>query len=197
MFVQIIRARTSDPGGVVKHGERWQAELRPGAEGYLGSTSGVSADGETVAVVRFADEDAANRNAARPEQGEWWSGMEKLLENPAFVGSSDVELLHGGGSDEAGFVQVMEGTYTDEDRLRSLLGDEAEEALSTFRPDLLGASLILHDGRFTQVNYFTSEAEARENEQKDPPAEMAEQMAEMGQVMTVETFIDLTEPQIY
>ena len=169
MFGQVIRAKTNDPDGVRKHSDRWYEELRPGAEGFLGATAGVSADGETVSIVRFADEDAARRNSERPEQAEWWSDMEKLLEGVTFAESSDVETLHGGGSDDAGFVQVMEGSYTDADTLRRLTSD-AGEMLAKLRPDLLGALLVLHDdNRFTQVAYFTSESDARENEAKDVP----------------------------
>jgi len=196
MFVQIIRARTSDPDGVRRQGQRWQEELQPGAEGFVGSTAGVSADGEVVTIARFADEDAARRNSDRPEQGEWWAGMEKLLDEPRFAESSDVELLHGGGSNDAGFVQVMEGTCSDPDRLRSTIAD-AERMLKEHRPDLIGVLTAFHDGRFTQVNYFTSEAEARENEKKDPPPEATEQMAAMGEIMSVDSYIDLTEPQLF
>ena len=140
MFVQVIRATTKDPEGVRKHGDRWYEELRPGAEGFLGMTAGVSTDGKTRSIVRFADEGAARRNAERPEQGEWWAGMEKLLDGVTFAESTEVETLHGGGSDDAGFVQVMEGTYTDADALRSMTAD-AGEMLSKVRPDLLGVLL--------------------------------------------------------
>ena len=45
MFVQVIEARTSDPEGLRKQLDKWMAELRPGATGYIGTTSGVAADG--------------------------------------------------------------------------------------------------------------------------------------------------------
>ena len=42
--------------------------------------------------------------------------------------------------------------------------------MAGFRPDILGSMMIGHeDGRWTQVLYFTSEAEAREGERKEPP----------------------------
>ena len=47
MFVQVIEARTSDPEGLRKQLDKWMAELRPGATGYIGTTSGVAADGRT------------------------------------------------------------------------------------------------------------------------------------------------------
>ena len=54
----------------------------------------------------------------------------------------------------------------------------------------------LHDGgRFTTAVYFTSEAEARAGEAKEVPAELREQLAEMGSLMASETtYYDLREP---
>ena len=63
MFVQVIEGRTTDPAAIIEHGDRWQREVRPGAIGYLGVTAGVTADGRTVAIVRFEDEASARANA--------------------------------------------------------------------------------------------------------------------------------------
>ena len=40
MFVQVIKGRTSDADGLRRQDERWRAELRSGAKGFLGSTFG-------------------------------------------------------------------------------------------------------------------------------------------------------------
>ncbi len=69
MFVQVITARTSDAAQVRAALDRWNEELAPGAEGWLGSTSGVTEDGRLVALARFESEEAAQRNSDRPEQG--------------------------------------------------------------------------------------------------------------------------------
>ena len=62
-----------------------------------------------------------------------------------------------------------------------------------FRPDIIGGvEGFEDDGTFVMAMYFTSEAEAREGEQKPLPADM-QTMMEEGQANTTEmTFIDLT-----
>ena len=46
--------------------------------------------------------------------------------------------------------------------------------------------------------YFTSEADAREGERKELPAELAAQMEEMNQLSVGEPeFFDLTQPWLY
>ena len=114
MFVQVIEGRTKDPDGVIEMTERWQKELRPGAIGYLGVTAGVTADGRTIAIVRFEDEASARANSERPEQTAWFEGMAKLYDGaPTFTESSDITEWMGGGSNDAGFVQVMKSTGVD------------------------------------------------------------------------------------
>jgi hypothetical protein len=196
MFVQVIEGRTSDPAGVIEHGERWQQEVRPGAIGYLGVTAGVTADGRTIAVVRFEDEASARANAARPEQTAWFETMAKLYDGePAFTESSDVTEWMGGGSDDAGFVQVMK--FTGVDRVQMEKMDAAFEPFASQRPDLLGGLRIWTgpDSCF-DVAYFTSEAEARRGEQADVPDEMHELMAEFQGIGEPE-YIDLTDPQLH
>ena len=61
MFVQVIQGRTSDAQGLRAAVDRWHEELAPGAEGWLGSTGGVTEDGRAIAVVRFETEEAARR----------------------------------------------------------------------------------------------------------------------------------------
>jgi hypothetical protein len=70
------------------------------------------------------------------------------------------------------------------------------EAMKDFRSDILGSVMIGHDqGRWTQVLYFTSEAEAREGEQKEPPAEWQATMAELMTLGVGDTvFLDLRRP---
>ena len=99
MFVQIIEGRTSDADGLRRQVDRWQAEVRPGAAGYLGVTSGVAADGRSIAIVRFESEADARANSDRPEQSAWWSETEKYLgDDVSFTESSDVTPFLGGGS---------------------------------------------------------------------------------------------------
>ena len=69
MFIQIIQGRCSRPEDLRKVLDRWEAELAPGAEGWLGGTYGMTDDGMFVAVVRFDSRESAMANGARPEQG--------------------------------------------------------------------------------------------------------------------------------
>ena len=45
MFVQVISGRVRDAEQLRTRMDRWIAELSPNAEGWLGSTTGVTADG--------------------------------------------------------------------------------------------------------------------------------------------------------
>ena len=196
MFVQVIRGRTSDPEGLRAQVDRWAEEVGPGAIGFLGVTSGVTADGEAVLIARFEDEPSAEANAARPEQTAWWQEVEKLHDGaPTFAESSDVHLMLGGGSDDAGFVQVMEGTIADPEAAAQFEG-ATEHILRDLRPDLLGSVRVNHgDGRFTEAAYFTSEGDARANEQAEPP-EGIEGFSDYLENVKVERYLDLTDPII-
>jgi len=196
MFVQVIEGRTSDPGGIAAHGERWQQELRPGAVGFLGVTAGVTADGRSITIARFEDESSARANADRPEQTAWFEGMAKLYDGePSFTESTDVTEWLGGGSDDAGFVQVMKFTGVDRSRVEEL--DTAFEPFAAQRPDLLGGFRVwTGPDSCLDVAYFTSEADARKGEQAEMPEELQKLMADMQDLGEPEYF-DLTDPQIH
>src|SRR6266480_2398085 len=99
MFVQLITGRTSDPEGLIRQLTRWDEEIKPGAIGFLGSTGGVTADGEMIGVVRFASAEAAQQNGARAEQTAWWNETEKFFDGqPTFRNTTDVTGLLAGGS---------------------------------------------------------------------------------------------------
>src|SRR4051794_27827046 len=166
MFVQVIEAKLKDPDLLQRQLERWRKEIKPGAKGYLGSTSGATADGNSIAVIRFDSEAAARANSERPEQGAWWNETSKAFDGePTFTESSDVEELFGGGSNDAGFVQVMIGKAKDPAAFRAW-GKQHEDRLRELRPDLIGGiDAWQPDGSFISTAYFTSEAEARKNEQ--------------------------------
>jgi hypothetical protein len=196
MFVQVIEGRTSNPAGLIEKGERWQRDVRPGAIGYLGVTAGVTADGRAVAIVRFADEASARANSERPEQTAWFEGMANLYDGePTFTESSDVTEWMGGGSDDAGFVQVMKSTGVDRAQLEKM--DAAFEPFAGQRPDLLGGLRIwTGPDSCIDVAYFTSEADARKGEQAEMPDEMKELMSEFAEMGETE-YLDLTDPQLH
>jgi hypothetical protein len=197
MFVQIIEGRTGDAEGLERQGERWQAEVKPGAVGYLGVTSGVTDDGKAITIARFESEEAARANSQRPEQGAWWSEMAKYYDgDPTFTESSDVQELLGGGSNDAGFVQVMKSRGVDRARMARL--DEQLTRFAGVRPDLLGGVRVwTGPDSCVEVNYFSSEAEAREGETKELPPELQEMMGEFQDLMKNTEFLDLRHPQLH
>jgi hypothetical protein len=195
MFVQIIEGRTDDAEGLRRQVDRWQAEVRPGATGYLGVTAGVTADGRSIAIVRFESEAAARANSDRPEQSAWWSETEKYLGDVSFTESSDVTPFLGGGSDTAGFVQVMKVSGVDRAKVERL--DASFEPFGNLRPDLLGGLRIwTGPDSYVEAAYFTSEAEARKGEQTELPEELQATMAEFQEIVAKTEFLDLTDPQL-
>jgi len=199
MFVQVIQGRTSDAEQLRAAMDRWTRELAPGAHGWLGSTGGVTEDGRFIALARFESEEAARRNSDRPEQDRWWSDTAKLFDGAVtFRDSSDVTVDLPGDPDQAGFVQIMQGRGTDPDRVRELMSQDADK-WAEFRPDILGSLAVGHDGgAYTMAIYFTSEADAREGERKELPAELTAQMEEMNKLSVGEPeFFDLTQPWLF
>ena len=199
MFVQVIKGRVGDPARVKAALDRWAEELAPGAEGWLGTTAGVTEDGRFIAAARFESEDAARRNSDRPEQDRWWSETSRLFDGePSFSDSSEVDVDTNGDPATATFVQVMQGRTSDPERARRMMADDSTD-WSSFRPDMLGSVAAGHDGgAYTMVMWFTSEAEAREGERKEPPPELKAQMEEMGSLSVGEPeFFDLKDPWMY
>jgi hypothetical protein len=193
MFVQIINGKVKDAEEVRRHDERWRTEVMPGAKGFLGSTIGVADDNRVFAFVRFSDEAAARANSDRAEQSAWWSEFEKCLDGtPTFRESNDVALLFDGGSDKAGFVQVMEGSVTDRAKAEAFETPEMLDELRKARPDLIGSVRAWFDGgRFVDVAYFTSEADARKGEKSEAFSGPSDQYMELFGEMT---FLDLRDP---
>ena len=198
MFIQVIQGKVSDADRLRRCMDRWTEELQPGAVGYLGTTSGLCNDGTFIALARFESEEAARRNSNRPEQGAWWAETEKLFDGPAqFTESSDVEMFLAGGSDDAGFVQVMKVAGVDRAKVKE--GDKQFEPVAgDLRPDLIGGVRVwTGPDSMIEANYFTSEAEARAGESKPPPAEFAEGFADFMEMMSKAEFIDFSNPYLH
>jgi hypothetical protein len=70
---------------------------------------------------------------------------------------------------------------------------EAEKVLGAARPDVIGEVVAIHDDgdTYTDAVYFSSEEEARANEQKAMPEGAAEMMAEMESALEVSEYLDL------
>lgn len=194
MFIQVIEGRTSHKEGLTRQNDRWQADLAPGAEGYLGMTGGVASDGTVIMLARFESEAAAKANSQRSEQGSWWNETAKYFDGDVtFRNCTDVDVELLGDPNEAGFVQVMQGVATDKARVREL-GPQVSAGVAELRPDVLG-NLVAWDGdHFTQAVYFRSEDEARQGETKmqEAPAELLELL----NLAPASSYIDLTDPWI-
>jgi hypothetical protein len=101
----------------------------------------------------------------------------------------------GGGSNDAGFVQVMKSAGVDRAQVERM--DAAFESFTGERPDLLGGLRIWTGAdSCIDVAYFTSEEEARKGEQAEMPEELTALMSEFVQAGETE-YLDLTNPQLH
>ncbi len=193
MFVQFIKGRVADVGRFHTQAARWSTELRPGAIGFLGSTWGLTDDGTMFLAARFESAEAAARNTARPEQAAWWEATADVFDEVLFRDCTDVDTILGGGSDQAGFVQVISGRVKDQATARATL-KSVEGRLAAARPEILGGVMGWHGdgGGFTQVMYFRSEQAAHAAEAGQADADLDRQYQEM--MADPPSFIDLNEP---
>lgn len=195
MFIQVIQGTCNDGDRLHQRMDLWRDQLEPGASGFLGGTYGLTDDNEFIGVVRFDSKESAMRNSARAEQGAWWAETEKCFDGPVtFHDCDDVHLMLDGGSDQAGFVQVIQGRISDPEKFRMMM-DRPMDMLHEQRPEIIGGTMAVdQDGFFTQTISFTTEAEAREGEQKEMPAQMRGEMDDMQTSMTDVSFHDLHHP---
>ena len=194
MFIQVISGKVADANLLKQQNERWLADLKPGATGYLGFTGGTTPDGRSIAIARFESEAAAQANSERYEQGQWWDATAAAYDGtPTFTNCTIVDLPFGGGSNDAGFVQVIQGRAKDRETVRKFV-QEGQDQLKTARPDILGMVIAWHGDTndFTQAVYFTSEAETRKQESATEGEDMRQQYMDMFDGPP--TFFDLTEP---
>jgi hypothetical protein len=174
-------------------------ELAPEATGWLGTTAGVTADGRFIALARFESADSARHNSESPAQDKWWHEFSSLFSDGAtFRDTEDVTVGVFGDPDTAGFVQVIRGRASNPARVRELMATDPA-AWVAFRPELIGSVFSLYDdGGFSTAFYFTSEAEAREGERKEPPAELKAQVEELDSFdAEPPEYFDLTDPWLH
>lgn len=195
MFIQAIRGKVGDETALRSALDRWKADLMPNAVGYLGTTAGITDDGTFVAMARFESPDAARANSERSEQGAWWAEMEKCFAGEVdFLDCPNVRTWLDGGSDDAGFVQIMSGRSSDVARLHDMMSSRAEQVREG-RPEIIGGLMLdPGDGRWIDVIYFRSEQAAREGEQKEMPEEMRAEMEQVRQLMGEVKYYDLRDP---
>jgi hypothetical protein len=99
-----------------------------------------------------------------------------------------------GGSDDAGFVQVIQGRVSDPDRFRDFMSQPMDE-LRQARPEILGGTIAIEpDGTFTQTVAFTTESAAREGESKEMPDDVRAATEEEFSAMQDVHYLDLHHP---
>lgn len=193
MFIQIIQGPCTREDELRALAESWRTEVgEQGDTGFLGGTYGFTDDHQFVGVVRFENREKAMANSQRPEQTAWSERMMALMDGPVtFHDCDDVTLMMDGGSDSAGFVQVIQGKVADMAKLKSMVS-MGTETLHRERPEILGGTLAIEpDGTFTETIFFTDEAAARAGEKKEMPAEIADTLQN---AMRDVTYLDLHHP---
>ena len=189
MFIQVIQAKSSKRDEVRALMQEWDAATDNEASGFLGATNGFTDDGTFIGVVRFESKEKAMANSARPETDAMAKRLAELMDGPPeFHDCEDVTVWRDGGSDDAGFVQVIQGRTDDPERLKEVMAADADE-MRAQRPDIIGGTFALEaDGSFTNTVAFTDEASAREGESKGGPPE------EIQSLMQDLKFYDLHDP---
>lgn len=171
MFVQVVRGVVSGPGEAFARLDHWLTHLAPGAHGWLGTTAGVSADGELVSFVRFATADDARHSSDRVEQGQWWAETAGIFTGDVtFDNHDDVHLFGNGGSDAAGVVEALLGRVHRR-RGQADLADQLGAAGLGLGPSVIGGLVGVHqDGNFVQAVYFCDPADGPPSGSLDPLA---------------------------
>lgn len=127
--------------------------------------------------------------------GAWWAEAERCFDGPVtFMDCAEVSEWMGGGSDEAGFVQVMEGHTTDAHRMVDVMA-EVGDRVHEMRPEIIGGTLC-SDGEagYVQAVYFTSEQDARLHEKMEIPDDLRSLFEEETELMGEVTYYDMREP---
>lgn len=195
MFIQVIQGSCRDADALHRQMELWREEIGPTAEGWLGGTYGITDDNTFIGVVRFESKDAAARNSARPEQGDWWARTQESFEGDVtFHDCDEVATFLDGGSDDAGFVQVIQGRVSDPAPFRTFM-NQPMDSLRAARPEIIGGSFALApDGHFIETVAFLSEAAAREGENKEMPEDVGKAWEDAMALMQDVTYLDLRHP---
>lgn len=193
MFIQMVQGTCTREDEMHSLVDGWCATMseRPG---WLGGTYGFTDDNRFVGVVRYDSEQSCRENCMRDDAGAWWAQAETLFDGaPEIHQSEDVTMMLDGGSDNAGFVQVMRGRMLDADKFRHFSSDtEMTNMLHQARPEIIGATLLFEpDGSFTETISFTDETTARVGEKQEMPADM--EMDWQSTIADVE-YLDLHHP---
>jgi hypothetical protein len=192
MLIQMVQGRCSRQDEMRGLVDDWCSAMAD-QPGWLGGTYGFTDDDRFIGVVRFDSLEACRDAATMDGAGLWWAGAEALCNGSCQIDEAqDVSMMLEGGSDDAGFVQVMRGQVTDADKLRHLMSDEMTSMLHQARPEILGATLAIEpDGHFVETVAFTDESSARKGEQTEMPDDVR---AELESAMAEVEYLDLHRP---
>ena len=194
MYAHVVRGRTRAGARADEAWQRWVADVAPLASGWRDTTGGTTAQGEVVAVTRFSSARDAQRTLSLPQHRSWWDATLAELDGEADVmESDDVTPPESVVDPSAGFVQMMMATVADRPGVERV-EEEIDEPFKRWRPDLLGGYRVWMLGsRLLAVDYFTSEAEARAGERRQPPPEVAEAMPRWLEHMADVEWFDLAQ----
>jgi len=193
VFIQMVQGACSQEDDMRMLVDEW-CERMGDVPGWLGGTYGFTDDGHFVGVVRYESATACKETCAASDAGAWWAAAEEMFDRPPEIHQSeDVMIMLDGGSDAAGFVQVMRGKVGNSDTLRRIMTDQdMTSMLHQARPDILGATMLIEDdGTFTETISFTDEDSARKGETMEMPAEVA---ADLQEAMAEVDYYDLHKP---
>ena len=137
MFIQIMQGKCSREDEMRAALDRWRAECEPAAEGWLGGTYGFTDDGTFVGVIRFASEEAAMRNSARPEQGRWWTLHQA---RPEIVGATFAV------EDDGTFTETV--AFTDEATARANESTEMPQEMGNWEEQA-----TMHDVQYMDLHH--------------------------------------------
>jgi hypothetical protein len=193
VFLQVHRATVNDTDGAHECLDRWVTALRSDP-GWLGTTAGVTDDGQSFTLTRYSSAAAVHDAETRGARDAWHAEMSHLSAHPlACQDCGQVIMQLHGDSPDAGFVQLVQGRLADLDRLEHAL-EVAGPWEADARSDIIGGLLGLHgDGGFTQIVYFTSLDDARAGEGRAAPREAEE----VGALVSDLAYFDLRWPWAY
>ncbi len=160
MFVQVVRGVVADGAAAFARLDQWRQHLAPGAAGWLGTTAGISADDELVALVRFSTTADARASNDRVEQGMWWAESAVVFAGDVtFDNYEEVTLFGDGGSDAAALVEVVAGRAQRPGARLPLAAALAAKGLERGRSVIGGLVGVHTDGRLMQAVYFGDAAD--------------------------------------
>lgn len=193
MFIQMVEGACTQHDDMRMLIDEW-CDRMADEPGWLGGTYGFTDDDRFIGVGRYESAAAWQQCCAAKDAGMWWAASEELFDSmPEIHQSEDVMMMLDGGSDQAGFVQVMRGKVGNPDKLRRMMTDQdMTSMLHKARPDIIGATLLIEDdGSFTETISFTDEDSARKGEAMEMPAEVA---ADFLEAVAEVSYYDLHKP---